>query len=127
MRLMNGKTPLFAIMALLIALSSPGCYYDNEEDLYPMNFCDTSSVGYAATIRPIIEANCAIPGCHVPGGEGNGDFSNYTALRAKVDGGKLLPSINQESNAVWMPPSGKLSDCEIAKITIWVQQGAPEN
>ncbi len=124
---MSGKSQLFAIMALLFALSSTGCYYNNEEDLYPMNFCDTASVGYAAAIRPIIEAHCAIPGCHVPGGEGNGDFTTYTALRAKVDGGSLLPSINQESNAVAMPPNGRLSDCEIAKITLWVQQGAPQN
>lgn len=124
---MKRKHQLLALLALFTAMATSGCSYHNEEELYPMNFCDTSAVRYSTTIRPIIEANCAISGCHVQGGEGNGDFTTYTALRAKVDGGQLLPSINQESNAVAMPPNGKLSDCEIAKITLWVQQGAPQN
>ncbi len=115
------------LMALCTALGPTGCYYDNEEDLYPMNFCDTTAVRYSTSVRPIIEANCAVSGCHVPGGEGNGDYTTFSALQAKATSGVLLPSINQVGNAVVMPPSGKLSECEIATITVWVQQGAPQN
>ena len=92
-----------------------------------MDFCDSTSVGYSSSILPIIESNCAIPGCHVPGGTGTGNFTTYAGLNSQVTNGRLLPSIEQASNAAPMPPNGKLSDCDIAKITIWVQQGAPQN
>lgn len=124
---MKRKHQLLALLALFSAMATSGCSYHNEEELYPMNFCDTSAVRYSTTIRPIIEANCAISGCHVPGGEGNGDYTTFSALQAKAISGVLLPSINQVGNAIAMPPNGKLSDCEITQITVWVQQGAPQN
>lgn len=104
-----------------------GCTYSNEEDLYPINYCDTASVTYSGSVRPIIELNCAVAGCHVPGGDAPGDYTSYTGVKARVDDGSLLPSINQSPDAVAMPPYGMLSECDIAKITEWVQQGAPQN
>lgn len=124
---MNWKVLTVAIIPFAVSVAFTGCAYDSEEVLYPANFCDTTSVGYAEDILPIVQDNCALSGCHVAGGSGTGNFTTYAALKAQVDNGRLLPSINQESNAVAMPPDGRLSDCEITKITLWVQQGAPQN
>jgi hypothetical protein len=124
---MSWKACTVAIFLVAVPFAFTGCAYDSEEVLYPSNFCDTTSVGYAADILPIVQANCALSGCHVAGGSGTGNFTTYAALKAQVDNGRLLPSINQESNATAMPPDGRLSDCEINKFTLWVQQGAPQN
>ncbi|MFZ1617209.1 MAG: hypothetical protein WAT41_07650, partial [Flavobacteriales bacterium] len=115
------------LCALALVLLQSGCYYDKEADLYPMNFCDTLSVGYSSNVQPIIQANCAIPGCHVPGGSGTGDFTAYNGLSTQITNGKLVPAVQQSGGAAFMPPSGKLSDCDVATIARWVAGGAQQN
>ena len=59
--------------ALLLATATfRGCYYDSEEVLYPASFCDLTNVTWTNNIEPIIATECAIPACHVPGGDGPG-------------------------------------------------------
>ncbi|MBX2983578.1 MAG: hypothetical protein KF843_12945 [Flavobacteriales bacterium] len=118
---------ILCIGALAITSLCTGCYYDVEEDLYPMNFCDTTSTGYANSVLPIIQSNCAIPGCHVPGGSGTGDFTSFSGLQTQVTNGKLIQAVQQTGGAAFMPPNGKLTDCEIDKITVWVNGGAQQN
>lgn len=118
---------LFTAAALMLfAMSS--CYYDNEEELYAEYYasqtCDTVSVSYDATIRPIIESTCNTSGCHVAGGTGNGIFTNYAGLKAKVDNGSLIDRVVDQRN---MPPTTSLNDCQIKLISAWVSQGALEN
>lgn len=114
---------LFAIGLLLLN----GCYYDNEEELYPNSFCDTANVTYAASILPIIQANCATPGCHVAGGSGNGNFTVFADVAAKVADGRFLSTVRRESGAIAMPPDGPLRPCDLQKIEIWIANGAPNN
>ncbi|HEX2618409.1 MAG TPA: hypothetical protein VHL57_12760, partial [Flavobacteriales bacterium] len=92
---------LVALGCALALLGSSGCYYDNEAELYPSTFCDTTNVTYALRVLPIIQSNCATPGCHVPGGTGVGDFTTYAGLRAKVDNGAFEANVF-ETRA--MPP-----------------------
>lgn len=125
-RMRPGLLFLGACAAVLLACSS-GCYYDVESELYPDNFCDTSVTTYADVVMPIVQANCATPGCHVPGGTGSGDFTTYAGLRSQVVSGRLLPSVRQEAGAIAMPPTGRLSDCDIDKIVRWVENGAQNN
>lgn len=118
---------VLACFALAGVMAVPtGCTYDVE---FPEGLCDTTqAVTFSGDVRPIIEANCAISGCHVPGGEGNGDFTTYAGLHARVDDGSLLPSIQRLPGATFMPPyADKLPDCDISKIKRWVEAGAPNN
>lgn len=118
----------FIILLLSSALLSlGGCYYDNEEDLYPNSFCDTVNVTYSGTIDPIIQGKCAIPGCHVAGGDGSGDFTVFSDLADPATNGSLLRSIRNEAGALGMPPSGPLRDCEIRQIELWVASGSANN
>ncbi|MBK8497361.1 MAG: hypothetical protein IPL52_00755 [Flavobacteriales bacterium] len=115
------------LIPMLSALFAPGCYYDNEEELYPNSFCDTVNVNYGGGIKSIIDASCAIPGCHVAGGTGTGDFTDFNQLIGQIQNGRLLPSIRRDASAIPMPPSGALRDCELRRIELWVAAGAQNN
>lgn len=113
---------LFFAFAYCILLLN-GCYYDNQEVLYPNSFCDTVNTTYANTIEPIIQGNCAVPGCHVTGGTGTGDFTQFNTVLEKVNNGSLLTLIK----AGTMPPSAPLRSCQIAQIEKWIANGAQNN
>jgi hypothetical protein len=115
---------ILPIVVFVLLVVSQGCYYDNEERLYPNSFCDTTAVTYATKVMPIMQGSCAIPGCHVPGGTGPGDFTTYTGVKAKVDNGtfRTVTIVNKS-----MPPSGPLSTCEQQHLETWLNAGAPNN
>ncbi len=120
------RTAILLLFALGMLMLN-GCYYDNEEELYPNSFCDTTNVTYAVTIEPIVRTKCAIPGCHVAGGGGNGDFTVFTNVIAKVNDGRFLASVRREAGVRAMPESGPLPLCEVQKIEIWIANGALNN
>lgn len=116
------------LLTVIMLVFAGGCYYDSEEVLYPNSFCDTVNVTYSGTIAPIVESRCATPGCHVPGGDGTGDFTTYAGLMGQIENnGPLLPSIRQEPDAIPMPVDGSLRSCEISQFEIWIAAGAPNN
>ena len=55
----------------------------------------TTNVKYAQQIVPIMNANCAIPTCHVSSG-GYIDYSTYTAIKNYLDGGKSVDETKLE-------------------------------
>lgn len=115
---------LLATGCAVVLLASNGCYYDSEAELYPSTFCDTTNVTYALKVLPIVQANCATPGCHVPNGTGVGDFTHYAGLKAKVDNGTFVTNVLV--NKV-MPPSSTLGPCDLRVLRMWVDAGAPNN
>ena len=113
------KNSLFVYILLLIIIQS--CYYDNEEELYPnASLCDTTNVDFTQVIQPIINTNCAISGCHVPG-TGRKDLSTYSGVKDIVDDGRLEKRVIVQGD---MPPSGPLSRCEVSLIETWIKNGA---
>lgn len=119
---------VLAIMALSMI---PGCYYDNEEELYPLDsFCDTVNVSYTAFVQPLIDANCY--DCHsqsaAPSFGAGYDLETFATLQNKVNDGKLLCSIQHGSGCSPMPKGGtKLPQCSINKVQAWIEAGAPNN
>lgn len=111
------------LLPMLLTLLA-GCYYDTEEELYPSRFCERTGITYAQHIAPIIQARCAIPGCHVSGGTGPGAFTSYSAVKAAVDQGSFR-SVVLDSRA--MPPGSPLTACQLDQIGIWLDAGAPDN
>jgi len=113
------KTFFFLIIIMSGSLFN-GCYYDNAEELYPGSLnCDVSNLNYDLVIKPIIDTNCAISGCHVSG-TGRKDLSTYQGVKDVVDDGRLNQYVVVEKS---MPPSGPLSTCNIAKIDAWIKDG----
>lgn len=119
---MRSSTVLFVMLAVSFL---SGCYYDNEEELYPLTAaCETTNVTWAATVQPLIQARCATSGCHVSGGFGPGDFTQYTEVKAKVDDGRFQAEVIQAGS---MPPSGRLAPCDLQKLQVWIDAGALNN
>lgn len=103
-----------------------GCYYDNEEALYPGTVCDTVSPSFATTILPIIEKNCA--SCHSGAAPSAGlSLSNYNEVKSAVNNNFLLDRVLQLNGSTVMPPSGPLTNCNLDQINSWISQGMPNN
>jgi len=109
---------LFVILAI-----AQGCYYDNEETLYPQLPCDVTNSSFGAGINPIIQINCTLGGCHVPG-TGRVDFTTYEGIKSVVDDGRLKQMVIDQKS---MPPSRPLSTCNIKLIQAWIDNGALNN
>lgn len=119
---------------LLVAMNGvllTGCYNDNEQELYPNNTCSTSSVTYSGNVKAVMQANCAISGCHTVASSaaaGGIELESYTGLKTIVTNGKLLGAINHLSGFSAMPKNAsKLSDCTLSQIKKWVDDGALNN
>jgi len=113
------------LFALLIYF--PACYYDNASELHPViPECDTTNVTYTHSIEPIFSTNCGTNNsCHSSSmAEGGVVLDNYQSA-AQVDSAILVSSIEQTGSSI-MPPTGKLSDCNINLIKLWIQNGRPQ-
>jgi len=112
------------LLIVSASLVMAGCYYDNEEELYPNSTTSTvvsDSVKYSADIAPLISGNCATSGCHVAGAQVP-DLSTYAGLKANIDRVKVR-AIDEKT----MPAAGPLSNANIARLQKWIDQGALNN
>lgn len=121
--------PTFRILMTLTILIIAGCYYDNKEELYPVdpNGCDTLSVTYSGYIKATINNKCATAGCHAGISPTGYDLSNYAVTATMAANGRLMESIRHTGSSPMPLGLPKLDDCTIAKINKWVQDGAPDN
>jgi hypothetical protein len=88
--------------------------------------CDTTNVTYETSIRPIIQNKCL--GCHSGSAASGGlNFSSHTVLQNVALDGRLVGAITHAAGFVPMPQGGKLPECDIEKIVMWVEDGAPNN
>jgi len=121
---------LFSLIFIicLICLMMTGCYYDNEEELYPDTSCPDMGLSFSADVQPIIQQNC-INGCHSNVAlQGSVSLEGYDKVILSVNNGKLLSSIKHDGNASNMPKNGnKLAACLIQQIEIWIAEGAQNN
>lgn len=121
---------LFGIIMVCTLAVQTGCFYDNEEDLYPFsNMCDTTSTPLSTVVKPILQGNCY--SCHsasAAGGSGAGiNLEDYASLEGWANNGRLVQSI-EHTGCCPMPKGGsKLPPCDIEKIKAWVGRGAQNN
>ena len=87
------------------------CHYYIEEE-----FCDTTNIT-GSTILDIFDSKCN--SCH-SGESPNGGLELTSIQQIEDNITSLLNRINlNEGDALLMPPSSKLSNCDINKITTW--------
>lgn len=122
---MNGKTVLLLLIALAVALSLQGCYYDVEEELYP-EVCDLSQVTYTLSVKPILDSYCT--GCHsTANAQGGVILDSYLKAKQAVDSRNLLGAIKHTSSFPMPKGLPKLSNCKISTIEKWINEGALNN
>lgn len=120
---MKTKYSLLTLFFLVVMLSLTGCYYDNEEDLYLGNYCDTTTVTYA-DIAPIFAENCNL--CH-SGAEPVGFLVLDTYENVKANITRVKGAVNHETGFRKMPENGELPPCELLKINVWINHDTPQN
>lgn len=106
---------------------SQGCYYDNEEYLYPAGNCDTATVTYTASVAPLLQSNCY--SCHnTSSASGSVILDTHAGVANVANDGRLVGAISHASGFSPMPQGGnKMTDCNITIIKKWVDAGAPNN
>ncbi len=91
--------------------------------------CDTTSVTFSGSVMPIISLKCQ--GCHSgTSPQGGVSLTNYTQVKATVTDGSLWGSLVHATGFTAMPyPSGssKLPECDLRKVKIWINKGAPND
>ncbi len=120
------------ILFTLIVAFFAGCYYDNEETLYPKldKGCDTTGVTYSKSVVPIFQTNCL--SCHSAsqylGSGGNINLDDFNSVQQVALKGNLFGAITHNPKNSAMPKNGaKLDTCSITKIKIWIDHGAINN
>lgn len=86
--------------------------------------CDSVTYTYNANVKNIITTNCS--GCHFAGSP-DGTLTDHLHLQAKALDGSLIKSLRGQQGYAVMPPTGRLSECDIQGIEKWVQAGANNN
>jgi hypothetical protein len=85
--------------------------------------CDTTAITFSGVVFPIIANSCN--GCH---SAQTPLLTNYEQIKAQMDNGKLLCTINWQSGCSRMPENGpQLSLCKRRQIVKWLEAGAPNN
>lgn len=123
------STVLLRVSTLILALMLSGCYYDNEETLYPGSANCTIPVTstFSKNVLPLLNNRCN--NCHGGSSPSAGiNLTSYTEVIKYVNNGSLMGSINHASGYSAMPKnSGKMSSCEIGTIQSWIDSGAFNN
>jgi hypothetical protein len=115
----------FLIQAAFFAiLFFSSCEFRKEDQLDNIP-CDTTNITYS-TVRPIFENNCIR--CH---NEFTNYFdiklSSYDNVKAAAESGYLIKAVNHLPDVVPMPfQLPKLGECDVRKITIWIQNNTPQ-
>jgi hypothetical protein len=119
------KLNYLVVFAATVFLNS--CYYDIEEELYPNNFCDTTAVTFSGSVNGILQQNCI--SCHNGSTtSGNVNLEGFSNVNTYVQNGRLMGTITHSAGFIPMPQgAGKLSDCDIATIQQWINNGTPNN
>lgn len=120
---------LMILLAGLTVLSS--CYYDNASEMYPVaglnQKCDTVNVTWSKNMEPLFKSGCgANNSCHSTAIADGGVILDNYASAITVDEAKLIGCSEQASGFLPMPPVGRISDCGINQIKLWIQNGKPQ-
>ncbi len=105
---------------------APGTYSltvrDSEGCVSTKSATLKSGITYQADIKTILDTNCAVSGCHVPGGAAPMSLQTFAVANARANDikGAVLANIMPKGGP---PLSQELKD----KIACWADDGAPEN
>jgi len=118
------------VLSVFLLSLAAACTSDSDEEVTPQpqpQQCNTENVAFASTVKPILSANCY--SCHSTAVATNGIvLDTYAGVKKQADNGSLVGAISHAAGFKPMPQGGaKLSDCNIAKIKKWVDDGAKDN
>jgi len=93
----------------------------------PDDTCESTGLTYSNFAGDFINSNCGNAGCHAAGSAFTFEMHNYETTKTAVDLGRIIGAINHDEGFSAMPQGqSQLSECNIEKLTTWIQDGAPE-
>ena len=128
MQLLNMRKYGFLLVVLLsVTFLIASCGDSTEEP----NECETEGLTYDNFAQNFLINNCStLDGCHVSANKdvpGVGSYETYEDTKTIVDEGRIIGAINHMDGFSNMPKGeSKLSDCDIDRLTAWINDGAPE-
>lgn len=89
--------------------------------------CDSTHVTFSGTVLPVINTYCK--GCHGGSNPSGGiALTDYATVTASVNTGRFTGAIEHQPEFSVMPKNAsKLSDCKIALIEKWINNGMPND
>ena len=110
----------------VIAIGVASCVYV-KKDVVQATCTIPDVVTYSGNVQPIIQANCYA--CHSSSSNLTGILlDNYNSIKSYAQTGTLYGVINHSAGYRAMPDGGaKLSDCTIATIKKWIDNGSLNN
>ena len=113
---------IFKAFLGLILMGSIAFTSCTKNTITTMN-CTNLAPTYNNDIKAIMDANCAISGCHTTLSLAGGyDFTNYANCKNAKD--RIVGSVQHNPGFLSMPQTGaKLSDATIQKIACWAENG----
>lgn len=124
------KNILSTLLAFILFSGVNSCSYDNEEQLFGIQNCDTLSMSFETDIFPIINKHCI--SCHGEETPSAGlSLINYNEFVISANDNTNSGIINRiqraEGEVGAMPTNYRLSECDIEYIKAWVAQGSLNN
>ncbi|MFM2267060.1 MAG: hypothetical protein RL757_501 [Bacteroidota bacterium] len=125
------KILVVGCVALCAMNVETGCYYDHEDELYPVNqtCSDTTTAKYSTVVAPLMDNSCT--GCHGGTSPSAGiKIDTYTSIKAYITSkrAEFLGCMYQTGSYSPMPKGGsKLPYCDVKKIERWIDAGMPNN
>jgi len=128
-RFFNFLFPITVVVGLMFIGCTKG---KTAEPIVP---CDPNKVYFARDIQPLLNANCAMGGCHDAATARDGvNLSSYEGVMKIVKAGnasasKLYEVITETKESDRMPPApaAALTAAQIALINTWITEGAKNN
>ncbi len=120
---------IFGGLLLFMGISIVSCYQDVIVPPVSQN-APPQFVSFSGDLQPIFTSNCALSGCHVPGGQ-MPYLTEGLAYDQLVGGGYVNTVIPEQSelyiaiNGIMMPHIPSASDRQ--KVYDWIRNGAPNN
>ena len=122
---MKVTTLNYFVLALLCSLTFTQDSCVNHD--FPQYTCDSDPLTFDADVLQVVEAKCAIPGCH--NGDLGPDFvwTEYPDLAARAENGELKRRVLNRIMPPSYSPNGPLNQEQINILVCWVDKGYPEN
>lgn len=113
-------------LGILLTIIPPSCENNNELDLYGVQVCDTTNITWDSKISALLQEKCVR--CHNANLNYNGvRHDTYQEELKVVYDGRLKNAINHTGKYKMPKNQGKLPDCELKILNLWIENGAPEN
>jgi hypothetical protein len=119
---------LGAVLFVVLGVALTGCYKDIITEQDPDG--PPQQVSFSAELLPIFTKNCALSGCHAPGGH-SPELTEANAYKS-LNNGVYVNTLIPKQSKIYEMINGEMSNyipspLDKRKVFDWIRNGAPNN